>query len=60
MLSHLYIEAPLVDEETADAVWEAWDRGEISTYWVVWMWWAMVEVTAVTSRSPAKLMRGCY
>ena len=25
----LYIEALLVDEEAADVVWEAWDKGEI-------------------------------
>jgi len=27
MLTRLYIEALLVDEEAADQVWEAWDRG---------------------------------
>ncbi len=32
MLTRLYIEALLVDEE-------AWDAGEISTYWAVWGWW---------------------
>ncbi len=25
MLTHIYIEALLVDEELADQVWEAWD-----------------------------------
>jgi len=30
MLTELYIEALLVDEELADLVWEAWDSGEIS------------------------------
>jgi len=29
MLTRLYIEALLVDEELADQVWEAWDAGEI-------------------------------
>jgi len=29
MLTHLYIEALLVDEELADQVWEAWSNGEI-------------------------------
>jgi len=29
MLSEIYIEALLVDEELADMVWEAWDKGEI-------------------------------
>ncbi len=39
MLTRLYIEALLVDEEAADVIWEAWDAGEISTYWAVWGWW---------------------
>ncbi len=29
MLSQPYIDALLVDEEAADQVWEAWDKGEI-------------------------------
>ena len=29
MLTELYIEALLVDEELADLVWEAWDGGLI-------------------------------
>ncbi len=29
MLTELYIEALLVDEELADLVWEAWDAGLI-------------------------------
>ena len=29
MLTELYVEALLVDEELADIVWEAWDVGEI-------------------------------
>jgi len=29
MLAEIYIEALLVDEEFADQVWEAWDKGEI-------------------------------
>ncbi len=29
MLSEIYIEALLVDEELADQVWEAWDGGAI-------------------------------
>jgi len=29
MLTRLYIEALLVDEELADQVWMAWDQGEI-------------------------------
>ena len=29
MLTAIYIEALLADEELADQVWEAWDKGEI-------------------------------
>ena len=40
MLTEIYIEALLVDEELADQVWEAWDKGEIddlaATY--IWLW----------------------
>ncbi len=30
MLTEIYIEALLVDEELADQVWGAWDTGDIS------------------------------
>ena len=38
MLTEIYIEALLVDEELADQVWEAWDGGEIDdlTTFIVW------------------------
>ncbi len=38
MLCEIYIEALLVDEEGADAVWEAWNDGEIDdmTAWLIW------------------------
>ncbi len=39
MLAGIYISALLVDEELADQVREAWDKGEISAYWAAWMWW---------------------
>ncbi len=32
MLTEIYIEALLVEEELADQVWEAWDAGEISDF----------------------------
>jgi len=37
MFTKTYIEALLVDESSADRVWEAWDRGEISTYCAWWL-----------------------
>ncbi len=30
MLTEIYIEALLVDEELADQVWEAWDAGKLT------------------------------
>ncbi len=32
MLTEIYVEALLVDEELADQVWEAWDSGEIDDF----------------------------
>ncbi len=42
MLTKIYIEALLVDEDLADLVWEAWDTGEIDglTVCVAWLWLA--------------------
>ncbi len=39
MLTKIYIEALLVDEELADQVWEAWDTGTIgnSLAAIAWM-----------------------
>ena len=38
MLTEIYIEALLVNEELADQVWEAWDKGEIGDFWTAWAW----------------------
>ncbi|VUX56180.1 protein of unknown function [uncultured Woeseiaceae bacterium] len=38
MLTEIYIEALLVDEELADLVWLAWDKGLISDR-VAWLLW---------------------
>ncbi len=39
MLTEIYIEALLVDEELADQVWEAWDQREIddAVEFITWM-----------------------
>ena len=39
MLTEIYIEALLIDEELADLVWEAWDVGEANdeTGCIAWM-----------------------
>ena len=39
MLTEIYIEALLADEDLADQVWEAWDKGEIENYHAAWAWW---------------------
>ena len=39
MLTEIYIEALLVDEELADQVWEAWDTGEIDDELATISWW---------------------
>ncbi len=40
MLTEIYIEALLVDEELADQVWEAWDAGGIDDLGaaLAWLW----------------------
>ena len=43
MLTEIYIEALLVDEELADQVWEGWNKGEISNLVAAWAWWDIVE-----------------
>jgi len=42
MLTEIYIEALLVDEELADQVWEAWDAGEIDNRTTLIAWWLIV------------------
>ncbi len=38
MLTEIYIEALLVDEDLADQVWDAWDKGEIDDFAALTMW----------------------
>ncbi len=44
MLSEIYIEALLVDEELSDQVSEAWDKGEIDDQ-VSWLGWWLITLT---------------
>jgi len=46
MLTEIYIEALLVDEELADQVWGAWDTGEIDDQ-VACIAWMMIIVGSV-------------
>ena len=41
MLTEIYIEALLVDEELADQVWEDWNAGAISDAVAAWTWWTI-------------------
>ena len=41
MLTEIYIEVLLVDEELADQVWAAWDAGKIDETTAVLAWWIM-------------------
>ena len=44
MLTDIYIEAILADEETADQVWELWDAGVITNCHAAWAWWLIASV----------------
>ncbi len=44
MLTEIYIEALLVDEELADQVWESWDAGEIDDISAILAWLAVASV----------------
>ena len=41
MLTRLYIEALLVDEDLTDQVWELWDAGVIADGLAALAWWLM-------------------
>ncbi len=43
MLTEIYIEALLVDEDLADQVWERWDNGEIDDQVACLHLWPIVE-----------------
>ncbi len=48
MLTRVYIEALLVDEELADQVWEAWDKGEVDNQVALLAWWLITNLTDVS------------
>ncbi len=43
MLTEIYVETLLVDEQLADQVWEAWDVGEIDDQIAYIAWVLIVE-----------------
>ena len=42
MLTEIYISALLVDEDLADQVWDAWNKGDIDDEIAAWAWWSIV------------------
>ena len=44
MLTEIYVEALLLDEELADRVWEAWDVGFIPDDLAAIAWWLVLAV----------------
>ncbi len=53
MLTEIYIEALLVDEELADQVWEAWFAGEIDELIACIAWVLIVERPVYTQQRPS-------
>ncbi len=48
MLTEIYIEALLVDEELADQVWAAWINGSMSNAQAALAWWLVVITGLIT------------
>ncbi len=47
MLTEIYIEALLANEELADQVWKAWEKGEIDDDLAAIIWWCIFVEGAV-------------
>ena len=45
MLTELYIETLLVDEELADMVWAAWANGMFQDAWAI-IWWSIIATSS--------------
>jgi len=52
MLTEIYIEALLVDEELADQVWEAWSAREIDDQIACIAWWLIADVGFTPEKRP--------
>ncbi len=52
MRTIICIEALLVDEESADQVWEAWDAGEIDDITTYLAWWRVANSAIFESLVP--------
>jgi len=56
MITKLYIEALLVNEELADQLWEAWNKGEIDDQ-VAWLAWWLITLTVRQSDQSSNTVR---
>ena len=57
MLTETYIEELLIDNDLANQVWEAWDKGEIDDQ-VAWLaWWLITLSVRQNSRTSTTLSR---
>ena len=54
MLTEIYIEALLVDEDLADQVWGLWDAGMIPNDLAAMAWWLMAFSVEQTVNQPRK------
>ena len=54
MLTEIYIEALLVDEELADQVWQASDKGEIEDSVAIWVWWTVAQRLLYPRKRPVR------
>ena len=52
MLTEIYMEALLVDEELADQIWEAWDKGTL----MILLWPSFGGGFALRHRTPIALL----
>lgn len=58
MLTEIYIEALLVDENLTDQVWSAWNTGAINDLGACWLWLWIVVAGDLTGRYPDERCRG--
>ncbi len=55
MLTEIYIEALLTDEEATDVVWEGWDNVEIDDQVACLAWWLITINAKQTGQSSTTL-----
>lgn len=58
MLTKIYIKALLVDENLADQIWEAWNKGEIVDQ-VAWFAWQSTKAGRLLPGLAARIILSC-